>query len=76
VTNKDAIALRYAAHTLKSSSATLGATALAELSKQLEAIGRGGTTENALAIATSVNAEYERVQAVLQQERQRYQDQL
>ncbi|MFB2919566.1 response regulator [Aerosakkonema funiforme] len=70
-----------AAHTLKSTSATLGAATLAELSRQLEALGQNGNLEQASAIAlpartgnqSLINLEYEAVKAALQIERQKCQ---
>lgn len=64
----DALALQQAAHTLKSSSAVLGATTLSQLCKQLEALGRTGTTEGGVSTMISLTAEYERVKAALQTE--------
>jgi len=64
----DAIALRQAAHTLKSSSATLGATTLSLLCQELEAISRTGNTNMGLDKVPQMEAEYERVKAALQKE--------
>jgi|GEM_PF-593110 len=61
----DAGALKKAAHSLKSSSANLGADALAELCKTLELMGRANTIENADDIAAKMGAEYSRVLAAL-----------
>jgi CheY-like chemotaxis protein/HPt (histidine-containing phosphotransfer) domain-containing protein len=69
----DASELHYAAHTLKSSSGTLGATRLCHLSQDLESMSKGGTTIAALALVAQLEAEYKRVEATLQVERQRYQ---
>ncbi len=62
-------ALRQSAHTLRSSSANLGALTLAELCKQLEALGKTGTTDGA--DLAPLLAEYPRVEAALQQAFQR-----
>jgi len=70
VTQADAKGLEQAAHTLKSSSATLGAITLSELSKKLEAMGRTGTIEGGVERASQLEAEYVRVKAALQIERQ------
>ena len=70
ITQGNATALLNAAHTLKSTSATLGATKLSQLCKDLEIIGRAGTTSDALVLASQVKAEYARVQAALQIQRQ------
>jgi signal transduction histidine kinase/DNA-binding NarL/FixJ family response regulator len=69
VAQGDMIALRQAAHTLKSSSATLGATTLSRLCKELEATSRTGNTEAKLDQVPQIEAEYERVKAALQEER-------
>ncbi len=61
------------AHTLKASSLTLGATTLSNLCKELEAIGRTGHTEGGLEKVPQLEAEYERVKAALQIERERVQ---
>ena len=48
VENGDAKGLQTAAHSLKSSSAYVGAMRLSELSRELEMMGRSGTLEGAL----------------------------
>ena len=60
--------LEISAHSVKSSSASLGATKLSELCKELESIGHRGTTEGADVILSQVKAEYERVKTALQKE--------
>ncbi|HEY9875502.1 MAG TPA: response regulator [Candidatus Obscuribacterales bacterium] len=65
----DAIALQSAAHTLRSASANLGATTLARLSKELESMGRAGTTVGALEKLSQLEAVYETVKVALQNER-------
>ena len=65
----DAKQLRACAHTLKSSSLTLGATTLSNLCKELEVISRAGNTEGGADKVLLLKAEYERVQAALQIER-------
>ncbi|GAB4296691.1 MAG: hypothetical protein Fur0025_34360 [Oscillatoriaceae cyanobacterium] len=62
--------LREAAHSLKSTSAALGANMLSELSKQLEEMARAGTTDGAPPLVTRVQAEYSLVKAALEAERQ------
>jgi CheY-like chemotaxis protein len=57
--------LRRAAHTLKSNAATFGATRLAELSRELEAISEAAVADGIRALVTSVAAEFERVQVAL-----------
>ena len=63
--------LRQAAHTLKSSSATLGATTLSNFCKDLELAARNGNTEGGLDKVPQLEAEFERVKAALQIERQK-----
>ncbi|MBD1936610.1 response regulator [Microcoleus sp. FACHB-68] len=65
----DAPALRTAAHSLKSTSGTVGALTLFELCNQLESIGRANTTAEAPALVLQVEAEYERVKAALEIEK-------
>jgi len=57
--------LRRAAHSLKSNSASFGATALAEMCKELEELGKSGTT-NVSDQLTKVEAEYQQVRDALQ----------
>lgn len=64
----DCDAVRVAAHTLKSSSANLGATALAELCKQLELAARAGAIGPAVPDAQAIEREYEAVRAALRVE--------
>ncbi|MBD2102264.1 response regulator [Leptolyngbya sp. FACHB-261] len=66
VAQEDAAALRRQAHMLKSSSATLGATELARLCKELEDMGQAGSMAKALAYVAQLQAEYERVKTALQ----------
>jgi HPt (histidine-containing phosphotransfer) domain-containing protein len=61
----DAAALKAAAHKLQSSSAVLGATALAKLCIELEDIGRAGATAQCLERVIQIEAEYERFKAAL-----------
>ncbi|MCL2925033.1 MAG: response regulator, partial [Trichodesmium sp. MAG_R04] len=60
--------LQISAHSMKSSSASLGATKLSELCKELESIGHRGTTEGTDVILSQVKAEYERVKTTLRKE--------
>jgi HPt (histidine-containing phosphotransfer) domain-containing protein len=57
--------LRFAAHSLKSSSAEFGATALCELCRELEAMGKENTLVGAAEKVSQAEALYERVQAAL-----------
>jgi HPt (histidine-containing phosphotransfer) domain-containing protein len=64
----DTTAMTKAAHSLKSSSANVGASALATLCKELEALGRASSTENAPQLLSGIEAEFERVQVALTEE--------
>ena len=70
VSSGDAPALRSAAHSMKSTSGTLGASGMFELCKQLEAMGRAGSTAEAPALVSRIEGEFERVRAALEIERQ------
>lgn len=61
----NADALHHAAHTLKSSSAYLGATALSSMSRDLEMMGREKAPGEAVARLASLEHEYERVRGAL-----------
>jgi len=61
ITLGDAAAMQGAAHSLKSTSGNLGATMLAEICNELEAMGRAGTTDNAILLLPVLEDEYERV---------------
>ncbi len=58
--------LRRAAHTLKSSSATFGAMALSELTRQLEYRARDGILEGAGDLLDQIHVAYERAWAALE----------
>jgi HPt (histidine-containing phosphotransfer) domain-containing protein len=64
----DGDALRRAAHSLKSSSANLGATKLTDLSRELEGLGRNGTVIGAAPVLEQVELEYLRVAAALEKQ--------
>lgn len=66
VTNQDAPAAQKAAHTLKGSSASLGALTLAAHCKELEMLARAGTLDGASAWLTKIEEEYRRVQHALE----------
>ena len=70
VAKGDAVALHRAAHGLRSASANLGATALSQLCKKLEGMGKAGITAEALADVLQAEEAYETVKAALQIERQ------
>jgi CheY-like chemotaxis protein len=63
----DAAALRMAAHTLKSSSANLGAMILSSSCKELETLARDGRIEGATAAVARIEAEFEEVRSRLEQ---------
>src|SRR5439155_1395221 len=54
----DALAMHRAAHSLKSSSANVGALKLSAYCKELEALGRANTLTSASAVLESLKAEY------------------
>lgn len=60
--------LRRAAHTLKGSSATLGAEIAADLSGELEELGRAGTTEGGMPILARLEAQVGTLTRVLRAE--------
>jgi len=64
--NHDAEGLQRAAHTLKSSSATLGALPLSELSKKVEMLVKAGQMDVAGEQIAEVEAEYARVRQALE----------
>ena len=66
IEEKDGPALNFAAHTLKSTSATVGAENFAALCKRLEAMGRTGITAEALEVFSLLSVEYEFVKEALQ----------
>lgn len=66
--NQDAPAAHKAAHTLKGSSASLGATILAAQCKELEMLARSGTLDGATADLAKIEAEYARVARALEAE--------
>jgi CheY-like chemotaxis protein len=68
IANKDAEALRVAAHTLKSSSANVGARVLADLCRELEELGRTGSLDNSATKLSLLYDEYRRVDAALSDE--------
>ncbi len=64
----DAKGLQMAAHSLKSSSAYVGAMHLSTMSKELEQMGRSGAMLDAKDKAEMLKEEYMRVQAALEAE--------
>jgi CheY-like chemotaxis protein/HPt (histidine-containing phosphotransfer) domain-containing protein len=61
IARADREALRHAAHTLKSTSATLGAARLAQLCRETEEAARNGTAIAEPRVLDAMHAEYERV---------------
>jgi len=66
VTQTDPAAMKQAAHTLKSSSASLGAITFSKLCEDLERIGHSGNTTDAREIMEQIQSEYEKVKVALQ----------
>jgi signal transduction histidine kinase/DNA-binding response OmpR family regulator/pSer/pThr/pTyr-binding forkhead associated (FHA) protein/HPt (histidine-containing phosphotransfer) domain-containing protein len=60
--------LRRSAHTLRSSSASLGSISLSKLCKELENLGRSGTTTGAVEQLEQLEVEYKRMTIALQSE--------
>jgi signal transduction histidine kinase/DNA-binding response OmpR family regulator/HPt (histidine-containing phosphotransfer) domain-containing protein len=71
VAERDAKALQTQAHSLKSSSANVGARELAELARELEALGRSGEASNAEGLVERMGKEFLRVREALIAERDR-----
>ena len=72
ISEDNASALRNSAHSFKSNSATLGAINLTRLCKELELIGKEGTTIGSSEKLIQLQAEYEKAKTALEQERQRH----
>jgi signal transduction histidine kinase/CheY-like chemotaxis protein/HPt (histidine-containing phosphotransfer) domain-containing protein len=71
VAEKDAKALQTQAHSLKSSSANVGARELAELAREVESLGRSGQTTDASGLVERMAGEFLRVREALVAERER-----
>ncbi|MGI9321225.1 MAG: response regulator, partial [Thiogranum sp.] len=65
IANLDAESMRVAAHTLKSSSANVGARVLADLCRDLEELGRSGSLDNAATKLSRLYEEYRMVDVAL-----------
>jgi signal transduction histidine kinase/DNA-binding response OmpR family regulator len=65
IANDDAEQLRKAAHSLKSSSANIGASALADRSKELEQLGRNHTTAGAAALLADMEHSFQAARQAL-----------
>jgi HPt (histidine-containing phosphotransfer) domain-containing protein len=63
----DAQQLRRAAHTLKSNAEVFGATTLAELCRELEAMAKAGAVAGAAELVRRIDEEYARVEDMLSQ---------
>jgi len=63
--------VRRAAHTLKSTGATFGATRFSELSRSLESLASSGTLDGAADLIRQVEAEYQAVRIALETVRER-----
>jgi CheY-like chemotaxis protein/HPt (histidine-containing phosphotransfer) domain-containing protein len=63
--SQNAAEIRISAHTLKSSSASLGAFELSRLAKELEALGRVDSIEATAPLIADIEAEYEKVRREL-----------
>jgi HPt (histidine-containing phosphotransfer) domain-containing protein len=63
--NRDCAALVAPAHTLKSSSANLGAMALSDIAKTIEKSARNSDINTPLQVGAGMAAEFERVRAAL-----------
>ncbi|MBA3533753.1 MAG: GAF domain-containing protein [Ardenticatenales bacterium] len=66
VLHEDATLLQRAAHTLKSNSAMFGATTLAKMCKEVEAMGRDGMMADADRWVAQIEVEYQRVREALE----------
>ncbi len=71
IVNEDAESLRIAAHTLKSSSANVGARVLADLCRELEELGRAGSLDNAANKLALSYEEFRKVNLALSHELKR-----
>jgi len=65
IVSEDAETIERAAHSLKSSSATLGALELSEYCRRLEQIGREAATDQAAEVFASLEMEFDRVRRAL-----------
>ena len=63
---EDALGVRMAAHTLKSSSNDFGATALATMCQELEDLGKAGELAGIAERVAQIEAEYGRVKVALE----------
>jgi HPt (histidine-containing phosphotransfer) domain-containing protein len=68
VESNDAKGLQLAAHSLKSSSAYIGAMRLSAMAKELEMMGRSSSLQGAVELAEKLNAEFSLVMTALEKE--------
>ena len=68
ISHDDASAMQNAAHSLKSASGNLGAMKLSEICRELESMGRAGTTAGGASLLQVLEIEYERVCEALAKE--------
>ena len=61
VDNLDAVALDLAAHSFKSSLATLGAFKASKIAEKLEAMGKTGNIDGSVELSKKLTSEYEKV---------------
>ncbi|MBE9042692.1 response regulator, partial [Oscillatoriales cyanobacterium LEGE 11467] len=73
IEKRDRMALQMAAHTLKSTSATLGAQEMAALCDKLESVSRNDSIDGALDFLPHIVAQYSTTQTALQAIRSEYQ---
>jgi HPt (histidine-containing phosphotransfer) domain-containing protein len=64
---QDATVVARAAHTIKGSSGNFGAEALAEIAKEIEALGKANNLPAAAALLPEFRSRFEKVAAALQQ---------
>jgi signal transduction histidine kinase/DNA-binding response OmpR family regulator/HPt (histidine-containing phosphotransfer) domain-containing protein len=69
MTNQDAYIFRHTAHTLKGSSANMGAMRMSEICRELEAAGRAGQLDGLADQIGQLEVEYQQVKIVLEAER-------
>jgi HPt (histidine-containing phosphotransfer) domain-containing protein len=68
VESNDAKGLQLAAHSLKSSSAYIGAMRLSAMAKELEMMGRSSSLQGAVELAQELKAEFSLVMTALEKE--------
>ncbi|MEJ7807056.1 MAG: Hpt domain-containing protein, partial [Telluria sp.] len=72
IAGHDPGSVRKVAHSLKSSSANVGAESLAQMCKEMETLGRADTTDGAAVILTDMEQEFQAVRhslsAILEKE--------